>query len=354
MKPLRDLWNSLKGTPMQIPIRADISLDHVVNYKPDQTSFLADQHYFQVYINEMYLTNEREWFKVYDPMVFVVSEFIYDKKIETVPFVIGSSMLKQFGREIPKGMIFSDTRTIGPTPFRGGNFALAVILYKSARKNYLNEILTLIENVCNIMPVASMIGMYLKTAKVAMSGMEKLLDMGDIVPLVGHRREFTSGQTIPFTPGYYVIMDLPESHQNDYELWVKDRRLFYGNDPQNLEPFRDADYILYSITQSNERDDISTLPFYPLYQNTIDEADTANEDKWQTAKVNLINLYKSLMLSPDLTLTNARSLRARYRREVKDTHDHAVNTAVMGKKEGSKESSLMKEIREESLSMLRM
>jgi hypothetical protein len=353
MKRFRDLWDQLSSTPMRIPVRVDIDPDHTLNYKQNSAPFVADEHYFQVYINEMYLTDQREWFRVFDPMVFVVSEFIYDKKVETVPSVIGPSMLKQFGKKLPKGMIFSDTRTIGPTPFRGGNFVLAVILYKSTRKDYLKEILTLIENVCNVVPITSMITTYLKTAKVLMAGFESLLDMGDIVPLVGHRREF-GGAAISFTPGYYVIIDLPESERNAYELWVKDRQLFYGSDPENLKAFREADYILYSITQSNERDDISTLPFYTLYEGAKEEAGKAKDVNWENAKINLINLNTSLMLSPDLTPRCADSLTHKYQQDAKTMHERALDIATMGHQEEKEEPLVTKKIRQESLNILKM
>ena len=85
-----------------------------------QAVFQSDQHYFQVRINEMYLKYSRNWFSRYDPMVFVVSEFTYDKKAEAVPFVVGQQMMEKFEKNTPTGMIFSDTRVAGVHPYRGG------------------------------------------------------------------------------------------------------------------------------------------------------------------------------------------------------------------------------------------
>ena len=51
-------------------------------------------------------------------MVFVVSEFVSDKRVETLPYVVGSSMIEQFGQQLPEGMIFADTKVAGCIPTR--------------------------------------------------------------------------------------------------------------------------------------------------------------------------------------------------------------------------------------------
>jgi hypothetical protein len=88
----KDVWNQVRQTQTEKPGQIAIPRDHIDNGKNLGGKFERDEHYFQVEVNEMFLTYEREWFAKYDPMVLVVSEFTYDKKVEAVPFVVGPMM----------------------------------------------------------------------------------------------------------------------------------------------------------------------------------------------------------------------------------------------------------------------
>ena len=80
-----EIWNRLSEGPTQLPTRLAFAPDHVKG-GPSFEAFQPNQQYFQVRINEMYLRSSRQWFSQYDPMVFIVSEFTYDKRVEALPF----------------------------------------------------------------------------------------------------------------------------------------------------------------------------------------------------------------------------------------------------------------------------
>jgi hypothetical protein len=91
--------------------------DHIDQSEQLAPTLEPHEHYFQVCINEMYLSYGREWFKTYDPMIVAVSEFAYAGEPAAIPFVIGPTMLeKSVGRMPAEGMVFSDTRVAGPHP----------------------------------------------------------------------------------------------------------------------------------------------------------------------------------------------------------------------------------------------
>src|SRR3712207_343875 len=104
------LWERIRQSPAQLPTRIDIPRTQVDRGSALGGSFQPNTHYFQVRVNEMFLANERQWFSVYDPMIFVVSEFTYDKRVEAVPFVVGPALMEQHKQPVPQGMIFADTR----------------------------------------------------------------------------------------------------------------------------------------------------------------------------------------------------------------------------------------------------
>jgi hypothetical protein len=345
------IWDSLSKSQMQVPSRIEIRSDHIHNNGQVATDpFEPGEHYFEVSINEMYLTYDREWFRVFDPMVFVVSEFTYDKKIETVPFIVGPSLMQQFKHELPAGMIFSNTRVAGPYPYRGGRLVLSVILYKITRKNYIQQILGLVENTAAALSFSSLISGYLKVASVIVDGVETLFNTGEIAPIIGSRREFDPDRGDIFKPLYFALVDAPESDIDRDKLWVNNNQLFWGENSENITPFRDADYVLYSINQTKSRGDITTLPFYSLWEKVIREATVPMKDHWQSAKANMMTLYQNLMLSSDLTAKQAYELAQHYKEETRRLHNEAIELSQLGL--GKDEPDDVKRIRKESLDIL--
>src|SRR2546422_9560276 len=99
------IWDNLKADKAKSRTHFTISRDHIDDGDRPSSPFKAGQHYFQIIINEMFLANERQWFAGYDPMAFVASSYIYGNQLETLPLLVGPSMLQQFGQEVPLGMI---------------------------------------------------------------------------------------------------------------------------------------------------------------------------------------------------------------------------------------------------------
>ncbi len=347
-----NIWESIRQSPAQMPSRVAIPPDHVDEGEKLGTAFQPHEHYFQVLVNEMYLSYGREWFKVYDPMVFIVSEFSYNEKREVVPFVVGPMMMEKFGKEIPEHMVFSDTRVAGLHPYRGGILSLSVVLCRVKRKNYARKLLRVVESAASVLDFSTALSTYVKVAGVVLDGVEALFGLGDTDPLVGFRKDFNPDAREVLEPSYFALIDMPESELNANELWISERELVYGKSLTDAKPFRNADYVLYSITQTSERSDETTLPFYPQWKRVIKEATVPKEDNWQSAKSNMLSLYQTLMLSPDLTQKQADRLTEKYKAEMKHLHDKAVEMAELGPEE--EELSEFDKIRQQSLEILNM
>lgn len=348
-----DIWESIRESPAQIPTRVVIPVEHIDKGEKVREAFQRNDHYFQIRINEMYLTASREWFSKYDPMVFVVSEFIYGKKMEAVPFVVGPMMMEQFGQKIPEGMIFSDTRVAGLHPYVGGRLILSVMLCRVQRKNYARTLLQLIENASRVLDFSTALSNYVKVSSVVLDGVEALLGLGDIDPLIGLRKEFDPAADEVLKPGYFALIDIPESKLNIQKLWVRERQLVYGKSLKDAKPFRDADYVLYSIAQTPERQDETTLSFYPLWEQVKEEATKPYEENWRNAKTLMSSLCQTMWLSPDLTESQASLLADEYTQKMVVWHERAVRQASLGQEEKSLPSELDK-IRSKALAILDM
>lgn len=350
-----NIWNNMRKSPRQVPSGIMISSSQVEEKNNSDnipfTVIKPNKHYFQVRVNEMYLSFSREWFAEYDPMVFAVSEFVYDKKKEAIPFVVGPTMMEKFGKRLPKGMIFSDTRVAGLHPYRGGQLTLSIILYKVQTGNMVRKLLRLIENTANVLDFASALTTYLKVADVVIDGVESLLELGGSEPLIGLRKEFNPADD-ELRPSYFVLINLPDTDIDTAKLWVRNRRLYYGDTLQSSEPFRDADFVLYSVTLAPQRSDLSTLPFYPQWEHTQREALDPREDSWLSAKANMASLMQSMLLSPDLTDQQALELVEEWRKKLVSFHKMAVDNANMSEKK-PKAPEQMDEARAKSLAFLK-
>ncbi len=331
----RALWNSLKAAPTIQPSRITIPANHLDSAASG--SFQPNTHYFQVRVNEMYLTNSREWFSTYDPMVFVVSEFTYDKHEEAVPFVVGPALLEKFGQKTPEGMIFANTRVAGLHPYRGGRLGLSVMLCRVKRTDYLRRLLQVVETTADAIDFSTALSSYVKVASAVVDGVESLFALGDTEPLIGLRTEFDPDAGDPLRPTFYALIHAPNVAANS--LWVRDNKLFQGESLAAAQPYRQADYVLYSVIQSPERSDETTLPFYPIWERLLGLATQPDDNSWARAKADLVSLRQTMLLSPDLTPAQADSLFERYLQQVKDEHEKAKEIAELGNLRGAKRLS---------------
>jgi replicative DNA helicase len=93
------------------------------------------------------------------------------------------------------------------------------------------------------------------------------------------------------------------------------------------------------------------LSFHPLWQRVIREASVPKQDNWDSAKSNMLSLYQTMMLSPDLIRDHARQMADEWGDEMKRIFDDAVRHA---KRSSDKKHAVdeLSDFRAESLKFL--
>ncbi len=353
MTTIERIWNRIRQSESQLPSKIAIPRDRVDRGKALGGPFVRDEHYFQVEVNEMFLTYKRKWFSDYDPMVLVISEFTYAKDRQSVPFVVGPSLIKaaieESGKKLPNGMLFTNTRVAGIHPYRGDGLTLSVVLYRLRVEDYLRKLMKVVETAAGALSFGTALASYLKVGDVVLDGVDSLFDLGAIDPIVGHRQEFKHG----FEPGYFALIDMPEDRVGDYEFWVRKDQLVIGGSLESAEPFREADYVLYNIGQMEERDDLDLLPVYPLWERVAQEATVADDTYWKNAKSYMNNFYQSMVLSPDLTGVQTDKLADEYITKMEILHKRAGRISNLSE---AKRSALteLDQARSKAVSILEM
>jgi hypothetical protein len=317
------LWTGITTKPTRLPSHVSIPPENVDTFITPITPFQARNDYFRVVINEMYLTTAHQWASVYDPMVLAITEFAYDGEVQTVPVVVGPSLLGK-GIETPEGMLYANTRVAGLHPFAGASFVSTIILYQVERKNYIRELLQVVERAVSVLDFAKVLATYIQLADVVLEGVQALVGFKETQPLLGVRTEF--GGALRLVPSYLALVDLPNI--DPAELAVRETSLY---DLKSNEPFRRADYVLCSIEQVAKRDDEMMLPFFkPLWNRVVEDASAADANSWKSAKANMLALAQAILLSPDFTDSQKLVLIEKYKKTMKRYHGLGQDTMKLG------------------------
>jgi hypothetical protein len=366
---LRNLWDKISRKERFMPSIIEFKPEQIERVKDLDAVFFPDKNYFTVRVNELFLRNDREWLKRYDPVVFIASEFVYDNKKVEVPFVVGPQLVqKSLGDQalVKNGYLIRNTTVAGTHPFKGDPFTLTVVLARLEKKDYLSDLLKLVENAAATYTgdFLNMVGNYLKVSKLVLDGIDTLFDNKQVDGLIGHRKTLMLNAKDEFRPGYYVLLNRSEREIRDemqYErknFFVKGTgELYYGSSINDSEPYRDADYVLYSVMATDSRSDIDQLPFYPQWQELLGFAmplTKISEEQWEMIKGKFFALHSTMRLSPDLVRDQVKKLVDQYKEEIKEIRRNKEDLSAEKMPEADKRDKWDKEMDSVALDILKM
>lgn len=334
------LWERIRETPTFQPTAIAIPAGHVD--RPAGQLFQRGQQYFQVRVNEMFLPYQRRWVSAYVPMVMALTEFQYDHNMTAVPFVVGPALVEAKGIQLANnGVLLQDTRVAGLNPYTGGRVATTMVLYRLERENFARKLLSVVESTAGALDFGTTLGVYLKIASAILDGIEAMLDTGQVQPLMGYRKEFDPDGADNFSPGYFALLNNSDGKVDPGHLWVKDNRLCYGTSLDKAislqdqgagrnNPLQEIEFVLYSIAQTDDRSDVELLPFYPLWERVQNEATQPGDDHYKSAKANMLSLYQTMTISPDLTEPQAGRLLDEFVQKMQQLHARAADLDALG------------------------
>jgi hypothetical protein len=320
----------LRKAPYPVPTLTQIPPAQCLPAGTAGTKIPKDEAYFSLRINEVSLESGRTDWNTFDPMAVVLTEFVYGNKVISVPFVVGSDLFKQANHRLPHGLLFRNILACGPHPFRGGNVAISLVLYKVKRDNYAKGLLKFIQGVSSAVGAPADIGMLTKVGEALVDGLDTLLNMSDTVPLLGQRLELSTATIAGLTSTYWLLSDQKDLKPENVK--VENGEVFL-NEPgqQRLPP---TDYVLYSIEAQSRRGDESKLPFYPMRKQAFDAVPSGDEG-WTRAKALLLAMYTEMMTSDDIVAAEAEDLFEKYKAGLLLARDKQQKSAMLtlGEKE---------------------
>ena len=288
---------------------------------------LPNQSYFTVVVNELFIAIGRELWATYDPMVVATIEYVHKGGDLAIPVVIGSGTIKHIAEhEVPHGVVINDISVAGPHPYCGGKVTITMLLYKIKRSDYARGFLRFAESISKATGVPANIDTLERVGVALLEGVEDLLRMKDNEPIAGHMFSIDDSTRHGFRTGYGVLLsdtnaDLSKVRVNGGRLEVQ-----AGGE---YSPYREGDYVLYSVLERSRRGEVQSLPFYSLYEQSLQAAIANDDDSWKRAKASLLTMYGQMVSSPDLIAS-----------EVESLTDEFVSRLLAARKRGSELAAL--------------
>lgn len=276
-------------TSFALPLNGDADGD-----KGRAVAFVPNEVYLEVRVRQIWLTQEREMWREFQPFAAVVSEFLHRGETRTLPAILGASALgaKLSLIRAEDAIEIRNLRVAGPTPYEGDDVSVLVALFRTETKDWMGCTLGIVESIAQAVGGPALVAAK-SVADAVVSAVTQILGQDDVELRCGQHHSWSSPED-PERPGstelqpmHYVVMRCPV-HEAGADpgvgFTVHEGRLHRRND-EGVQPYTEHDFILLSIESRRLRNDYKKLRFYGLWQQTqahvLDGDLVAAERSWR-------------------------------------------------------------------------
>lgn len=298
------LWDTVTGWVKKDAkkyIYLHIPADHVKDAKSDGAPLEAGKHYFRLWLTEMYLKKERDWFKSWHPVVHSLVRFQFGSQSIEIPHVAGPMHLKGVDDSNLERSVSLNYHLTTLLPYNGGIVEVAAGLLAMEGKNYLKSAIKVMGDLSGMLVVPQLSAALAIAGPIA-NGVQDLLTGGDGQMDLGLHQSFAGaggGGANDLRPGYIAVILAEEKTYDKNKFWVEGDRLRYGSSQDSSQPLTGVTHMLFRIESRTERDDWMGLTTIIQARDEALKAITeGNEEQADIAVKRAIYLVRT---SPDLT-----------------------------------------------------
>jgi hypothetical protein len=296
-----------------------IPSERVAEATYDPAPLRAGQHYFRLWLTEMCLRRDREWFASWHPAVHSVIRLQFSGKPMEVPYVAGPLQFRGVDSAHLDQVVHLNHPLTALMPFNGGVVEVIAGLLAMRGENYLARFIKVMGDFSELLAVPQL-SAALQVAGPLANGLQELLGIGDGQLHLGLHQAFTSaggGGANDLQPGYLVVVLADERQLSPDRLWVLSDRLRVGESLERSQALTGYAYMLFRIEGRVERDDWEGLEnIQTPFQGALEALGSSEPQRAEA-------LYKRAMAtalqSPDLTRTDRR----RVAQALKEEYDAA-------------------------------
>ncbi len=322
--PLIDTITGLFNRNAKKYMYVPIDFSHVKDATYSVEPLEAGKNYFRLWLNEMCLAKDREWFKSLYPVVHSIIRIQFGKQEISLPYVAGSLNLSDVNFSNLDKVIQLNHPMTSLMPFNGGAVEVAAGILAMQGEDYLNKFIKVMGDFSSIL-VVPQLSTALNVAGPIAKGVEELLGVSNGDMHLGLHQSFVGkggGSTNCLKAGYIAAILAEEEELDTNGLWVTNDRLRYGTSADDSEPLTGFTYMLFQIESREERDDMDGLTnITEPFNEAISALMNGEEERSKTL---LRTCIAAAMTSPDLTKADRR----RVAQVMKTEFDEAQNMVV--------------------------
>lgn len=225
----------------------------------------AGEHYFQLYLSEIYLKDDMKWFQQWYPVVHSLVKFQFGEttnKIVELPHVAGDFNIPGFDQNNLQKVLGLNYAMTPLTPFRGGTVDVTAGLLAMQGSNVLRNVMGVLGEFSKLL-VVPQLSAALAIAGPIVNGLQTLVGNNQNGTLhLGFRQTFTEAGGNggnDFHPGYIAVIAEDETQIKRENLWVKNDQLRYGSSLDRSQQLTGVTYMLFRIESRVARGDFRSL-----------------------------------------------------------------------------------------------
>jgi hypothetical protein len=277
-----------------------IDSDHVIGMNLDKEPMKANEDYFRLWLKEMYLTHNRNFFTDRFPVVHSLVKFQFGNNELNISNIAGSLNIEKLDRRKLENTIQLSHKLTTLVPFKGGEVDIDAGLLAVKGENYLNSFIKTMGDFATML-TQPQLSLVLNIAEKLTVGIQDLFNAIEADLHLGMHQTYAAqigaGKNL-LKAQYIAVIKAKENDEFLEKLWIKNDRLYYGEQNDN-KPFTSYDYMLFFIEKCKERDDWNSLKtIYEPYQKAC------NSLLWdeKTAQVYIKTAKTAALTSDDLTM----------------------------------------------------
>jgi hypothetical protein len=316
-----------------------IDTSHVKGATYNSEPLEGGKNYFRLWLSEMYLAKDLEWFKSWYPVVHSIIHFQFGNQEVSLPYVAGSLNLKDVNSTNLDRVIQLNHPMTTLMPFNGGVVEVTAGILAMEGRDYLNQFIKVMGDFANILVVPQLSAALNVVGPIA-NGVEELLGVSNGNLHLGLHQAYVGkegGGANNLRAGYIAAILAEEKELDADKLWVLNDRLYYGASADNSEPLTGRTYMLFRVENREQRDDMDGLTNIRGPFNESISALVNGDD--ERAKTLLRAAIAAAMTSPDLTKADRRRVAQAMKDEFDETQKVTATTREAVKEIGKETPS---------------
>jgi hypothetical protein len=287
---------------------------HRVDVDYDDTPIRAGDAYCRIWLEDMNLAKDVDWFKQRYPVVHAAVRFHYDGELVTIPYLAAPGKLKDFGsNNLDK--VIQDRYVLTPLfPFNQGLVEFQAGLFSIAASDSIGKLLEVMGRFAKLLPVPELSSV-LNLAEPVYRGIEDLLDIGERRLELGYQQTFSDadgGSSNFLREGYFAVILAEEHEINSDNLCVVNDNLRLGSPGttkvfvRDSKPLKGYSYMLFRIEKRKQQDWESLTSIKELVTQA---QDAVLSGEYEKAKQFLLPAIRAAIYrSPDVTKVDRKQM----------------------------------------------